>query len=483
MFSIGVVLCAADILFTGASLFLAFQIKFRLHRFWDFERTWHAVDFQPYLQLMVFAIIVRLMCFFAFGIYRNDSLGRQPSDTAFQVFKAVTLGTALIIIVSYLGVVQYQTFLEMREFSYSRQVLAYDYAMNLALVGGAHVIAVASRRALRRRGIGLRSVAVQGTGDTARALLAEFANHPELGYRAAGFLDDQGPPKTIEVGKRRFQALGSSSDLLSIINEHEIHELVITDPASLKREMVELVDEAHKVEVVVKLVPDLYGILLRRHAIEELAGMPVVQVNEVAIVGLARILKRAEDVLVSSLLLLVFAPLMAFAAVAIKIDSPGPVFFRQRRIGKSGRHFGMHKFRSMYVDAEDRRKDLEALNESDGPLFKMRNDPRVTQVGRIIRRLSIDELPQFFNVLKGEMSLVGPRPLPISDVHAPDQWEQRRFSAVPGITGLWQVNRIAHTAEEMLKWDLYYIENWSLWLDLQTLLKTVGVVISGRGAY
>jgi exopolysaccharide biosynthesis polyprenyl glycosylphosphotransferase len=201
-------------------------------------------------------------------------------------------------------------------------------------------------------------------------------------------------------------------------------------------------------------------------------------------VGADWAVKRSFDVLVSAGLIVLGLPLWLLVAAAVKLDSPGPVFYRDRRIGLGEREFGMLKFRTMYADAAERQQALEAVNEASGPLFKIRNDPRVTRVGRFLRRYSIDELPQVFNVLRGEMSLVGPRPLPIRDYVQLEDWHRKRYLVLPGMTGLWQVSgRIALSFDELVRYDFYYLENWSIWLDISILAKTLPAVVARRGAY
>jgi exopolysaccharide biosynthesis polyprenyl glycosylphosphotransferase len=195
-------------------------------------------------------------------------------------------------------------------------------------------------------------------------------------------------------------------------------------------------------------------------------------------------LKRLLDVGVSGLALIVFSPLLLLTALAIKLDSPGPVFFKQTRVGKWGRLFGIYKFRSMYTDAEKRKQELAAQNEATGPVFKMKRDPRITRVGRVIRKLSIDELPQLINVLRGDMSLVGPRPPLPKEVDEYEYHQRRRLDAVPGITGLQQVSgRSDLNFEQWVAFDVTYIEQQSLWFDIKILLKTIPAVLTGRGAY
>lgn len=456
-------------------LYVGYHVKF----------TWAAASqppspfdqqyFQPYAQLMVLAPFVRLFANSMFGVYRHVGRHTYLHITS-QLFKSVVFGTAALIIVSYLGLLQYSQFLEMREFSYSRLVFGVDFALNLLLLTGGHLSFHAIQTTLRRRGVSLRNTVIQGDGPAAATIAEELKSYRELGFRFVGFVDHDGDSA---IGPN----LGQSEDIRQLVNQHQVAELVITEPQKLSLDLLLLVQDCQLLGVTVTLVPDLHGLLYHHSVIEGLAGMPVIRVNDLMIAGYSRFIKRAEDVLLSLLLLTFLTPLFIVVAIAIRLDSPGSVFFTQKRIGRYGRHFDMYKFRSMHPDAESLRRALQVKNESNGPLFKLRKDPRVTRVGRVIRRFSIDELPQLFNVLKGDMSLVGPRPLPICDISDPNEWVQRRFAAVPGITGLWQVNRVAHTQEEMLRWDLHYIDNWSLWLDLRTIFRTVFVVLFRRGAY
>ena len=211
---------------------------------------------------------------------------------------------------------------------------------------------------------------------------------------------------------------------------------------------------------------------------------PLFELRPPALFGADWIVKRGFDLVVSSFVIVIGLPLWLVLATAIKATSRGPVFFRDNRIGLGEREFGMMKFRTMYADAQARQAALEAANEASGPLFKIKNDPRVTPVGRFLRRFSIDELPQVLNVLWGEMSLVGPRPLPIRDYEQLEPWHRKRYSVLPGMTGLWQVSgRIDLSLDDLVRLDFYYLENWSIWLDISILAETLPAVLARRGAY
>jgi exopolysaccharide biosynthesis polyprenyl glycosylphosphotransferase len=232
------------------------------------------------------------------------------------------------------------------------------------------------------------------------------------------------------------------------------------------------------------MVPDLFELRLSHVDLGTVAGIPWVRLNENAIAGWNQVLKRAMDVVLSAWLLLCSAPLFLVLAILIKLDSPGPVYFRQVRLGKGGAPFTCYKFRSMRDGADGEVQLLETLNEADGPLFKIRADPRLTRIGRFLRRTSLDELPQLLNAFRGEMSLVGPRPPIPSEVERYEDWHRRRLEVVPGMTGMWQVSgRSQLSFDEMVMLDLYYIENWSLTLDLQILARTIPAVFRASGAF
>jgi exopolysaccharide biosynthesis polyprenyl glycosylphosphotransferase len=250
------------------------------------------------------------------------------------------------------------------------------------------------------------------------------------------------------------------------------------------RKILRIVNECARSEIRARIVPDLFQMSVRRLDMDNLNGLPLLSVQEPRISTAGQIAKRVLDIIGAAVVLILTAPFMALAALAIRLDSPGPILFRQERVGRGESRFTLYKFRTMYKDAEEQLETLKAHNEASGPLFKMKNDPRITRVGRILRRTSVDELPQLYNVLKGEMSLVGPRPPLPREVEQYQDWHRRRLAVAPGITGLWQVSgRSDLTFDEMVLLDLYYIENWSLFLDFKILLRTIPQVIFARGAY
>jgi exopolysaccharide biosynthesis polyprenyl glycosylphosphotransferase len=296
-------------------------------------------------------------------------------------------------------------------------------------------------------------------------------------FEVVGYVDNG---SDLDGGSDR-PLLGPIARLPYLVQEYSIDEIIITLPVNRRDQISALIARGFGRRVNVKLVSDLGDVLPSTCDLHHIAGRPYIGFSPVANVNA---LKRVTDLALTVLGLLMVWPILVAIAVLIKLDSSGPVLYRQQRVGKDGRLFAMLKFRSMYRDADQRLAELSAANEASGPMFKMRNDPRVTRIGRFLRRTSLDELPQLLNVLRGEMSLVGPRPPIPAEVEQYEPWQLGRLRAVPGMTGLWQVSgRSEVSFHDMVRLDLHYIRNWSLSLDLEILWRTLPAVIGHRGAY
>jgi exopolysaccharide biosynthesis polyprenyl glycosylphosphotransferase len=275
-------------------------------------------------------------------------------------------------------------------------------------------------------------------------------------------------------------------ELRSVIAHHPVDEVLVALPIDKYRPLVEgIVRQCEEQGIIVRVRTEMFNLQIARSHVDDLQGVPVLTIQSGPSDGWQLAAKRLIDILASAGLLIALAPLFAIVTLLIRLDSPGAVFFGQERVGFNKRRFRILKFRTMVAEADRQQDMLEHLNEAEGPVFKIKNDPRITRVGKFLRRFSIDELPQLFNVLKGDMSLVGPRPLPVRDVDRIDvQWHKRRFSIKPGITCLWQVNGRSNIGfDDWVRMDLDYIDKWSLGLDLLILMKTIPAVFRGPGAY
>ena len=355
--------------------------------------------------------------------------------------------------------------------SLSRLWLAVGWVISVVAVVLWRIVAQRLYTRLREIVAPRNRVLIVGANRLGRQLAAELED-----LRIMGYVDNGSDVEHLD-----FPLLGPISQLGELVDAYAVDELVIALPNSRREQISRILARGFHRHVRVNLLPDLGELLPERFGIQELGGRHYVGFVPVAAVSW---LKRAFDLVLVGAGIVAIAPLLLAVALAVKFDSPGPIFFRQERVGKHGRHFSMLKFRSMDVGADKQLELLRAKNEATGPLFKMKNDPRVTRVGRILRRWSIDELPQLFNVLAGDMSLVGPRPPLPSEVEEYEDWQLGRLRAVPGLTGLWQVSgRSEVPFHDMVRLDLHYIRNWSLALDFEILLRTIPAVLTNRGAY
>jgi len=330
-----------------------------------------------------------------------------------------------------------------------------------------------------RRGLETRNVVILGTNHLSRAMGEHIVKDYRLGYKLRGFMMAPGSTSHGEVASN--QILGGIDRVRQLTRLHFIDEIVIAEPCSTEQ-AIRLVEEARELDVDIRAISGYYGELTADTPIEYLGIFPVVALHRRDPRTVALVVKRIVDIALSLMALSAVFPLMMAIALAIRLDSEGSIFYVSERIGKRGRVFPCFKFRTMVMNAEKLKKDMAALNERDGILFKVKNDPRTTRVGRLLRKYSLDELPQFFNVLRGEMSIVGPRPPIASEVAKYDLEHFRRLEVLPGLTGLWQVQaRQDSSFAKYIALDTAYVENWSFWLDLKILVRTAEVVLRGTG--
>lgn len=412
---------------------------------------------------------VCLMAVFASsGLYSS-----ARSSSVFDQMTKILGGTSLGVMLTLAGVFFTQGW------GYSRLLFVFAWVLVVVLLLLARAVWRLVESYLTRRGIGVRRVLVVGKGQPAHVVMHVIATEPRIPYQLVGFVSDQ---PNGNLG--RFPCLGNMADLARVVTEHQVNEVIVALPGEQHRDIMRVMRLCHRDGLEFRVVPDVFELSLNRVDVNHLRGVPLIGIKKDNIHGTNYLIKRLLDVAGAGLLLILLSLVWAVIAIAIKLDSPGPVFFRQKRIGRWGKPFMALKFRSMRTGAEDEQARLVDKNEATGPLFKMRRDPRVTRVGRCLRRTSLDETPQLINVLRGEMSLVGPRPGLPSEVADYEDWHRRRLDAAPGLTGLWQVSgRSELPFDEMVLMDVYYLENWSLGQDIKILLRTLPAVISGRGAY
>jgi exopolysaccharide biosynthesis polyprenyl glycosylphosphotransferase len=424
-------------------------------------------DFWPFLVLTLLLWIAGAWFFRVYESFRTRSVWPELGR----------IGKALVAV----GLLQVAAifFLRLHE-DVSRLYFSTYFTFAFSLLAANRLVLRKVAHSARRSGLNTRVFAVVGSGELAHDVVATVADHPEWGLQFAGHvLDAQGAGNT-----KPELVLGTVSQLGQILDDNVIDEVIFAVP----RERLAHIEGAFRLcqeqGAGARVCLDLFDVAGAHVALGEMDGLPMLSFNRAPTDEVGLLFKRAFDVVSSAVALLAFSPVLLATALAVKLESPGPVFFRQTRVGKNGRPFKMYKFRSMRVDAEARLESLRAQNEASGPVFKMKNDPRVTRVGRFIRRTSIDELPQFLNVFAGEMSVVGPRPPVPAEVRQYQRWQRRRLSVKPGITCTWQVSGRSNVSfDEWMELDLEYIDNWSLWRDVQICFQTIPAVLTSRGAH
>jgi exopolysaccharide biosynthesis polyprenyl glycosylphosphotransferase len=323
-----------------------------------------------------------------------------------------------------------------------------------------------------------RRVVLAGRGESLRRLQRELgASRGGIAYELVGAVAPSGESGLPLLGT-------SAAEIPAVLERERPDELILAESDFDERTVLDVVERAHRIGVRVRLAPRTTELLVQKGEYVPGTGVPLFELRPPIVTGLDWAVKRAFDLVAGALLVVVGLPLWLLVAAAIKLESRGPVFYVDRRVGVGEREFGMLKFRTMVADAAAQQARLEQANEASGALFKIRGDPRVTRVGAVLRRFSLDELPQLLNVLRGQMSLVGPRPLPLRDYELLEDWHRARYLVLPGMTGLWQISgRSGLSFDDLVRLDFIYLENWSVWLDISIIVKTIPAVISGRGAY
>lgn len=410
--------------------------------------------------------------FSGYNIYASHRMSRRREEL-FDIFKATSVGTLLIVLAAVIFRISMVTGTFVVVFWLSTTVLTMASRIGLRWV----------LERMRLRGRNLRHMLIVGTNRRAVQFARKIDATPGLGYRIVGFVDQDWDG--LEEFKHTGYAIACHlSELPAFVRNSVVDELVLALPVRSLHAHASEIAELCQEQGIVMRVFNAFDLQSVQSRVEDIDGHKFITHYRADFDGWQGIVKRVFDIVVSFVVLLLLAPALLITAILIKLTSPGPVMFVQKRIGFNKRHINVYKFRTMVVDAEKRMKEVEHLNEASGPVFKIKDDPRITPIGRFLRKTSIDELPQLFNVLKGDMSLVGPRPLPLRDYQGFDKdWQRRRFSVRPGITCLWQVaGRSSIPFEQWMVLDLQYIDKWSLWLDLQILVRTIPAVLRGSGA-
>jgi exopolysaccharide biosynthesis polyprenyl glycosylphosphotransferase len=461
---LAVSLVAIDGLMTALAFFLAYWLRLWIN---IPSPPVNIQPFQNYLGMMAIQVLTMLTVFFFSKLYHLKR-GISRLDEFSTIFAASSIGN--IMSIAFTSLLFKNSPLEL---DYSRGMVVYAWLLTIVLVFLGRVLHNAIRFSLHSRGVAADRVLIVGTGEVGQIILHKIRHAPRLGYEVVGFVDGASAQKeVVDV-----PILGGVDDIPSIIDAYEIDEVIIGLPEASHQEILTIISRCEREKVSIKVFPDVFQIMASEVSIGELGGLPLLTIRDIALRGWKLTLKRAVDLIGSAVGLVVLSPLMMLVALLVKLDSPGPVFYPQERMGLDAKPFWMLKFRSMWEDAE----------ATTGPVWATKDDPRRTKIGASIRRFSIDELPQLINVLVGEMSLVGPRPERPVFVEQfrqsiPRYMDRHREKA--GITGWAQVNGLRGDTSiaERTKYDLWYTENWSLLLDFKIVLRTLIRVFADRNA-
>lgn len=467
----------ADVMSIFAAFWIAYELRYRLEIGGEIaEETW--ASFSTFAPPAIAASVLILVVFPLRGVY-------QVREHVSMLDVVPRLIGSFATVVS--GVILMAFFFQ---FTPSRLIFLYVFAFGLAFMFGHRIVLAFVKRWFLRRGIGVDRVLIVGEGKIGRRVMQSMLGNPDYGYRLVGYAGDPHRGDRVNVATERgvliCPRLGGVDQIGELVKRHRVDEVVVVDDRSSPINVGDVIEQCRGAVVQLRVVPDLLQISLDRVDLSEINGVPTIGIRDASIRGWNAIMKRAIDVSFATLIIIIGAIPMAAIAFLIKRDSPGPVLYTQTRVGQYGESFRIYKFRCMVMNADRMWAGMvRAAQKPDGGLwFKDPEDPRITRIGRKLRRFSIDELPQIFNVLRGDMSIIGPRPPLPAEVAKYEEWHVQRLLVRPGLTGLWQVNGRSDLAfDEMVRLDLYYAENWTPWMDIKIMLRTIPAVLLGRGAY
>lgn len=434
--------------------------------------TQNQVEFGAFLPILVPLMLLLALRFAVRGLYRST-----PHLGLIEQISIIVNSTLIVIALLIIFVFLY------KPFYYSRLIFAFAGTLIVLLLSSWRLLTTAVRHWQWSRGIGRVGTLVVGGTGLGLQVMNEITSNPGLGYSLVGYLYDR-PIVDRERATHVYRYLGNLDDLEQAIRQSGAQQVILALPFWEQGRLPVLVSTCQSLGVGYLLAPDFYQLSFDRVDLHQLSGVPLLRPKEIRLHGANLVLKRITDVAAVLITAPISILLALLIAIVIRLDSPGPILFRQQRVGKNGQLFTCYKFRTMVPDAEERKAELALHNEADGPLFKMRDDPRITRFGRLLRRSSLDELPQLLNVLRGEMSIIGPRPALPEEVADYQIWHRRRLEVQPGCAGLVQaLGRSDMSFDEQVRLDIYYAENWTIGMDLRILLMIIPAVIGGRGAY
>ena len=457
-----------DLFITAGTFVLAYYLR----KYFVGDELAEIGSFSDYIWILGMILPVWWILFNMHGAYYSQRTTPFLSLT-WMVLRVVFWGGLFLLAALY----------AFKSFLVSRWLIGAFLILNATFLSMEKIAIMTWLQVIRKKGFNFKTVLIVGIGDRLREVKHKIDQHPGWGMKVIGFVAvDASQTNQTTFGLKR---LGGLKDLLDVTHENVIDEVIFAIPIGYLSRVEDAVRQCEEEGIKTQIAMHFYTPTIAKTYVEDMDGLPLLTYSTVSEDIAKLFVKRTFDMVASAIGLVILSPLLLSIAVAVRISSSGPILFRQRRIGLNGRLFVFYKFRTMVENAEGMQDELAELNEMSGPIFKIHNDPRVTNLGRWLRKFSMDELPQLINVVRGDLSLVGPRPPIVDEVRQYERWQRRRLSMRPGITGIWQVEGRSRIAEfdEWVRLDLQYIDNWSLMLDFKILLKTIPTVILGRGAH
>ncbi len=468
----GLLLAFFDLILLLCSFFLAFYIRFLTNP--ELRASYLGYDFYiDYINYSILSIILILFLSFITKIYNWDYRYRGAGQNT-KLFINITFGLFFMIIAGF----------SFQNFNFSRLWIGYSYVFSvISLIFFRILFDKAFYYYIKKRKNFSKTIII-GIGEDTNRIKKTFNKDEYNDMEVVGIIGERDEIEKNRCSLDGYKIIGYVDDIKKIISENEIQTIIISGRAYHYYKVLDIIEAIKGMDVLILMFPGFFEFSISRMESREISGIPLVHIANIGFFGFNLFIKNLFDYVLGFIIFIFFIPVYLIIGSIIKISSRGPVFYKQKRITKNGREFYMYKFRTMIIGADKMLRNLKVRNEADGLLFKMKSDPRVTRVGKILRRLSIDEIPQIINVLNGELSLVGPRPPLPEEVKKYEEWHKKRLNVKQGITGLWQVTgRSELSFEEGIKLDLYYIQNWSIGMDIKILLKTIPAVLSRRGAY
>ena len=466
----GLCLFLSDLFFLTIAVLLSLYIRFYTTLF-GLVKPIYGVNTYYFIYSLLF-IALNMIVFGFYGLFDSDQIFKG-SGYYLRIFKSISINLLIIVLLGYL----------IQTYAFSRIWIFLLYILGLIfLYLSRYCIEILTQKLIINLNLSSKTIII-GIGENGKRIEDTLKKNLTTTYNIIGYIEKEEKILEDVNYSKNFIILGYVDNLREILLKHGVNKVIISSSTYKYFEILNILENLKGLDVLVLMSPGLFEFSVRRMRTRDIGGIPLFQISDVGFFGINLFYKNLMDYLLVCILFIFFIPLYLVFGLLIKLDSKGPIFFKQKRYTKNFKEFNIYKFRTMFLDAEERLEELKKFNQTDGLLFKMKDDPRITKIGRFLRKTSLDEIPQIINIMRGELSFVGPRPIP-AKINEFEDWQKKRFNVKQGMTGLWQVSGRSNLSfEEMIRLDLYYIQNWSIMMDIKILIKTISSVFLRKGAY